>query len=186
MEMIFFEENGRRWLGTDEGMKSPYDFERIISAQPDLYRFFHHFSQTLPSAQTYVQQNKEYFGWTDWLLSQCSEFVAAPLMRPIRYDEPFWQCFENARARALVAGLYYVEGVVVTPTGVFVHAWNSTDGQDVLDYTYPAQECNSYFGVALNVGEKIPYGWLGFLFEETKEQRPGWATKQLELLECAA
>ena len=186
MEVSYFEENGQRWLGTDEEMKSPYDFERLVAHQPDLYKFFHRFSCCQPKAVDYIQLHKECFGWSDWLIAQCSVFRALPLQRPIRYDAPYWQCYENSRTRALVTDVHYVEGLVVTPTGAFLHAWNSSNGEDVLDYTYPAQECNTYFGVALSVGEKIPFGWLGHLYHETIHSKPGWATKQLEFLERAA
>ena len=186
MEVSYFEENGQRWLGTDEEMKSPYDFEQLVAQQPDLYKFFHRFSSALPKADEYIKEYKESFGWNDWLIEQCSIFTASALLRPIRYDEPYWWCYGNARARALSTGVHYVEGLAVTPTGAFLHAWNSSDGQNVLDYTYPAQELNTYFGVVIKVGETIPYGWLGHLYDETIKGESGWATKQLELLERAA
>lgn len=181
-------EDQMTFLRCDKQLTSPYDFEQQVCKDGRLYDIFLDVSKNLPEAEDYIRKYKDRYGWNDGFISQCSKFEPQELPRPFLYDEPFWQCFDNARSRALYEDYYYIEGIVITPTGAYLHAWNSKDGIDVFDFTYPAQECNRYFGVALKVEEKGAYGLVAYLEKETRSGEIGWATeavRKFDLSRCS-
>jgi hypothetical protein len=87
------------------------------------------------------------------LAARFRTFVPKRQKRPVPYFERPWCCFENSFRLAQARGLLYIEGLAVNPSFVQVHAWNSRDGSDVLDLTWPRQDLNSYYGVALDPAE---------------------------------
>ena len=182
--LLIYEEDGYQWAGSDKPFETPYEAE-VDTQQLDqkAAELFNQVCDQLPSAEGYIKQYAERFGWRPELIECGKTYRTSALPLPVKYFEPFWWCFENSFLHAKTTGLLYVEGIVVTPTGSFVHAWNSSD-DNVLDYTYPLQHLNSYFGIAFEV-ELIEKYWpmsgglLGYLYEEVKTGKPGFAHRLL-------
>ena len=97
--------------------------------------------------QKYIAERLNEYGWTEEMLARADYFVPVKLPTPVPYFERPWCCFENSFNHAEQTGLLYVEGIAVSPSGISIHAWNSTNGSDVIDYTWPYQHVNKYFGI---------------------------------------
>lgn len=123
-----------------------------------------------------MKENASEYGWTEEVLADATMFVPQELPRPVPYFKKPWHCFENSFEHARKTGLLYVEGLAINPTGPQIHAWNSTDGTDVIDLTWPFQHVNKYFGLVFDV-EKLtmagyPFGaYFGHLYDRLKKQR---------------
>ncbi|MEK7134568.1 MAG: hypothetical protein AAB819_02495 [Patescibacteria group bacterium] len=101
----------------------------------------------LVDPQKYIAERLNEYGWTEEMLARADYFVPVKLPTPVPYFERPWCCFENSFNHAEQTGLLYVEGIAVSPSGISIHAWNSTNGSDVIDYTWPYQHVNKYFGI---------------------------------------
>ena len=176
------ERGGRSWAGFLEIPRTPPAMEKIFdSLQGSELKAFRNICAALPCPKEYLLQNIDEYGWNDVMIGRASLFIPVELPRPIPYFPRYWRCFENSFAYAKKHGLKYIEGLAVNPTGIQVHAWMSRDGTDVLDYTWPYQHLNRYFGIEFDTEELAENGFpngglLGHYHKELQEKRARSAT----------
>ena len=177
--MNFFENvaGGYSWIGSETRFTIPQDVEKAYDSLDDAERkLFKKVCAGMPAVEDFVRKNAAGYGWDERLLSLARNMRAKELPRPVPYFNPPWACFENSFKHAQKTGLLYVEGVAANPSGIMIHAWNSTDGTDVLDFTWPHQHVNQYFGIVFDVQwmlrhSPIPGGILVYLHQETLERQ---------------
>lgn len=185
MQMDFFENvlGGYSWIGSETGFTTPHDVEKAYDNLDGAgHELFKKVCAGMPTVEDFVRENAIGYGWDERLLGLARTMHAKKLPRPVPYFNPPWTCFENSFKHAQKTGLLYVEGVAVNPSGVMVQAWNSTDGTDVLDFTWPHQHVNKYFGIVFDVQwmlhhSPIPGGILGYLQQETLKGHVDGLTK---------
>ena len=167
------------WLGCREFEWTPHwvegYYDRLEGHELEL---FERICKELPCAKEYLIAHADEFGWGQEVIAQASIFTPSKLPRPVPYYPKYWHCYENSFAYAEEKGYKYVEGLAISPAGAQIHAWCSTDGKDVIDYTWPYQHCNKYFGIVFDITKMrangFPFGAvLGHLWDETKKKRQG-------------
>ncbi len=177
MKIFEFTAQGRSWLGSENFHTAPGVIDEFYaSLQGEERELFERICNGLPCAKAYMEEHSNEYGWTKEMLAEAKVYIPAKLPRPVPYFEKPWCCYENSFQYAEEKGLRYVEGIAINPTGVQLHAWNSTDGVDVLDYTWPFQHVNKYFGIEWDIEwlKKHGYtsgGFVGYLYEEVKTER---------------
>lgn len=175
MRIIEHKSEGFIWAKSTVPFNTPQQVEQHFNSYTDEERLvFDRICDDLPTGRQYMEIHWQEYGWTEEMLARASEFSAKQLQEPVPYFDPPWWCFENSYHHAEQKGLLYVEGIGISPNGPMVHAWNSTDGTDVIDYTWPWQHKNKYFGIVYDLTWMkkywpIPGGILGYLHEYTQE-----------------
>jgi hypothetical protein len=175
MRVVEHESEGFVWAWSSERLLTPQEVEsQFNSFTAEESALFERICANLPSGRDYMETRLQQYGWTAEMFNKAREFQPQPLPSPVPYFERPWWCYENSFQHAEKTGLLYVEGIGISPNGPMVHAWNSTDGTDVLDYTWPQQHLNRYFGIIYDVAWikenwPIPGGMLGYLHEYTQQ-----------------
>lgn len=175
MRIIEHKSEGFIWAKSTVPFNTPQQVEQHFNSYTDEERLvFDRICDDLPTGRQYMEIHWQEYGWTEEMLARASEFSAKQLQEPVPYFDRPWWCFENSYHHAEQKGLLYVEGIGISPNGPMVHAWNSTDGTDVIDYTWPWQHKNKYFGIVYDLTWMkkywpIPGGILGYLHEYTQE-----------------
>ncbi len=174
IEFYGVEREGYSWLASGTPFTTPKQVEIAYGALSGEQReLFERICRRLPSAEQYVRDRSAEYGWDEDLIAEAKVFTPKPLATPVPYFDPPWHCFENSFSHAEQHNLLYVEGIAINPSGPQIHAWNSTDGTDVLDYTWPYQHVNHYFGIVFPL-EWMKKNWparggiLAHLYEEAK------------------
>jgi hypothetical protein len=167
MDFDIVAENGYEWIRFYDEPTTPEALEAFFDSLAGNDRLaFDRVCADLPCPKTYMEQHAAEYGWTKDILAAAELFCPAPLPPPVKYFPTHWNCFKNSFAKAEANGLIYVEGLAISPTGPQIHAWNSTNGRDVIDLTWPCQHLNKYFGINLVPGKlrqiyEIPWAILG-------------------------
>ncbi len=164
------------WLGcgsfewTPQWVEGYYD--RLVGSELEL---FERVCKQLPCAKEYLVAHADEFGWDEEMIARASIFTPSELPRPVPYYPKYWHCYENSFAYAEKTGCKYIEGLAVGPAGALIHAWCSTNGKDLIDYTWPYQHVNKYFGMELKISKMRDNGYpfgavLGHLWADTKKK----------------
>lgn len=149
----------QEWLTSDEDFRTPQQIERAyLGLEGEQRKLFEEICHGLPAADEYARAHASKYGWDESVFELARTFVPQQFQHPVPYFERHWHCFESSFIYAEQTGLFYVEGLAINPSGAQIHAWNSTDGTDVLDYTWPHQHVNRYFGIVFDV-EKMKKYW---------------------------
>lgn len=165
MELFEVIEDGHRWLGSRNFHTDPARLEDFFDRlEGEAKALFDRVCAELPCPKEHLAAKWDDYGWDPCILHEGTLFKPARLKRPIPFYEKHWCCFENSFAFAEKYDYSYVEGIAINPSGIQIHAWVTTDGEDVLDYTWPLQHVNKYFGVPLNIeylkGKGVTQGGL--------------------------
>ncbi len=178
MRIFEIVKNGRSWLRSPVFHSHPGEIEKLYCSLTFAEQtLLQKVCRGMPDPEEYMQLHFREYGWNEDLLAQATKYSPLRLRPPVQYFARPWRCYENSFNHAVETGLLYVEGIVVNPAGIQVHAWNSHDGTDVVDYSLPFQHVNRYFGIEFDVHvmEEIgqaPGGILGRLYEEEKKKCP--------------
>ncbi len=163
---------GRSWVGTDDAQRTrtPGRIEKfygsLVGAERELFR---RVCANLPDPKEFMREFAPVFGWDAEMVEKARVFTPRPLPNPVEYFPWSWHCYDNCLRRAREEGLLYVEGLVIGPGGPTIHAWNSTDGFNVIDLGWPCQHLNKYMGFIFDLKQhKELIGFLGELFERAK------------------
>jgi hypothetical protein len=151
--MSIFEKSfyGYSWIYSNVPVETPGQVERMYASLTGAeLALFERVCAGLPCPKAFIEKFAAAYGWPPEMIASCKIFTPSPLPHPVIYSSP-WNCFENSFHTAESEGLLYVEGLAISPMGPDAHAWNSADGNDVIDRTWPCQHLNRYFGKALDL-----------------------------------
>ena len=138
---------------------------------------------SLPSAESYLQNHSEKYSWGPAFLRHGKRFEA-PSEKTARVCMVEGKCYSNALLLAerilrtspdIGKEIFYVEGIAVDPTGAYPHAWCVCKGE-VIDPTWPGSFLATYFGVpfevpwAVKISAKV--GWYGMIDRWEKFSEP--------------
>ena len=157
--------NDGNWIRFTTRPGSPYEVERYFDSLVGQEKIrFEEVCKNLPDPRQCLWDMIE-ARHTAALMQYGQLFVPKTHVRPVPYFQKSWHCYENSFRHADANNLFYVEGMAVNPSGAAFHAWNTTDGTDVIDLTWPYQHVNRYFGAIFPVPfVKERIGNLGFLW----------------------
>ncbi len=124
----------------------------------------------VPDPRRFMQEHGAVFGWDGEIVAKARVFTPRPLPSPVRYFSKPWHCYDNCLAKA--ESIYYCEGLVIGPGGPTIHAWNSTDGWNVIDLGWPCQHLNKYLGFVLDLKEHAEIiGTFGWFYHFAQQNR---------------
>ncbi len=155
---------------------TPYEIERVYGSLQDReLELFQSVCAGLPSAEDCVRKNPDEYQLPAEVFEVARTFIPQELPKPVTYYPDFWLCYQNSILYAEAIGCMYVEGVAVSPCGPMLHAWITTNGTDVYDFTWPCQHLNRYYGVAFDPKKLreagYPYGAIFGFNKKTLAQR---------------
>jgi len=166
---------GRNWLETDDFLRArnPGRIERLYhSLEGENLALFRRACASIPEPRQFMEEHAAEFGWDADMVAKARAFTPRPLPSPVRYFPKPWHCYENCLAKAEAEGIFYCEGLVIGPGGPTIHAWNSTDGRNVIDLGWPCQHLNKYFGLVFDLKEHADLiGTLGNLYHYAQQNR---------------
>lgn len=140
--------------------KTPQEIEQIYaSLRGEALALFQSVCAEMPSVDVYTKENAEKYRLPKEFFDVARVFTAQALPYPIEYFPELWMCHSNSFEHAQKTGCMYVEGIAISPAGPMLHTWNSTDGNNVLDFTWPSQELNRYYGAVLDIEELKKAGY---------------------------
>ncbi len=142
---------GRSWIESCRGWRTPGWIEKLYcSLEGEDLALFRRISASLPCPREFMIEHAADFGWDDELIAKARIFSPRPLPNPVPYFQKSWHCYENSYLKAQAEGIFYVEGLMIGPAAPIIHAWNSTDGKNVIDLGQPFQHLNKYFGIVID------------------------------------
>jgi hypothetical protein len=166
---------GRKWLETDDLMRTrtPGRIEKLFcSLEGEERELFRRACANLPCPKEFMREHAATFGWDAGMVEKARIFTPRPLPQPVSYFPWSWHCYDNCLRLAREEGLLYVEGLVIGPGGPTIHAWNSTDGFNVIDRGWPCQHLNKYLGFIFDLQKhRDMIGKIGGLYEYANRPR---------------
>lgn len=155
MQAVIYPQGGYYWFNIynlPEHVCTPRSLAEIYDTlDPESVSKLQKVCKQLPCAREYMIAHADEYGWDAPMIEKATIYTARELPRPIEYFHEFNRCWQNSFAYAERTGVRYVEGLAISPAGAFLHAWNSTDGEDVLDFSWPCQQYNKYFGFDFDI-----------------------------------
>jgi hypothetical protein len=156
----------RSWIESYNGWRTPGRIEKLYcSLEGEDQALFRRICASLPCPKQFMIEHAAEFGWDDGMIERARIFIPRPLPTPVNYFSKPWHCYENCYHKARAEGIYYVEGLMIGPAAPIIHAWNSTDGKNVIDLGQPLQHLNKYFGMIFDTAPPLghPDSFVGVL-----------------------
>jgi len=174
-KLFEYELFGRRWIETDDPAmaRTPGRIEKLFHRLgPEDLALLRRACASIPGPREFMRAHFAAFGWDAAMVEKARVFSPRPLPQPVEYFPKPWHCYENSRDKAEAEGIFYCEGLVLTPSGPIIHAWNSTDGTNVIDLSYPCQHLNKYLGFVFDLKRDAELvGSLGWMLHYAQEKR---------------
>ena len=142
---------GHTWIESRDPWGTPGKIEKMYHsfAGEDL-ALFRRVCAGLPCPKQLMIEYGDLFGWNEEMIAEARIFTPRPLPSPVHYFQKTRDCYENCYHKSRAEGILYVEGLMICPAGPIIHAWNSTDGHNVIDLGEPCQHLNRYFGMVFD------------------------------------